>query len=82
MVSKPSCAQIQLQRTIDKSLFENGTLVYFDVYMRAEPIRIMLTHAGVKFKDFRIKEAAEFHRMKNAGRFPAGQVPVFITSNG
>jgi hypothetical protein len=33
---------------------------------------MILTHAGINFKDFRIKEEAEFHRMKSAGRFPAG----------
>ncbi len=50
----------------------NGKLIYFDVYMKAEPIRMMLFYAGITYFDYRIKDEAEFQKMKKEGLFPAG----------
>ena len=63
-------------------MFANGKLIYFDVYMKAEPIRMILNHAGVNYFDYRIKDELEFQQMKKEGLFPAGQVPVFICADG
>ncbi len=46
--------------------------------MKAEPIRMILYHAGIRYFDYRIKDEAEFKKMKQEGLLPAGQVPVFI----
>ncbi|CDW88198.1 glutathione s-transferase [Stylonychia lemnae] len=58
-------------------------LVYFDVYGRAEPIRMLLNHAKVEFEDFRIG-FAEWPALK-AGDNPVlefEQVPVLVLDNG
>ena len=52
------------------------TLIYFDLYGRAEPMRMLLTHAQVQFEDKRISQE-EFVQMKESGALPSGQVPLW-----
>ena len=56
-------------------------LVYFGIGGRAEPIRLLLTHAKVEFEDIRLT-FPEFGELKAKGKFPAGQVPIWITDDG
>ena len=51
-------------------------LFYFDLYGRGEPIRMLLTHAKVDFVDNRISNE-EFAQMREDGRLPSGQVPLW-----
>ncbi len=56
-------------------------LLYFDVYAKAEPIRILLNHAKIAYEDVRMTPD-QFKERKIAGEFPSGQVPVWITDDG
>ena len=56
-------------------------LIYFDIYGKAEPIRMMLHHAKVQFEDVRLADE-QFYTMKAAGEFPVGQVPVWVSDEG
>ena len=56
-------------------------LYYFDLGGRAEAIRMLLHHAKVQFEDVRLT-FPEFGQMKAEGKFPAGQVPVYVDDNG
>ena len=56
-------------------------LLYFDVYGKAEPIRMLLNHAKVSFEDVRLA-GPDFQARKAAGEFPSGQVPIWITDDG
>ena len=49
-------------------------LVYFQLYGKAESIRMLLTHAGVPFEDKRLplSDKSEFNRMKASGELPGG----------
>ena len=55
-------------------------LYYFDVYGRAEAIRMLLHHAKVEFTDV-IVTKEEVEKMKADGKLEFGQVPV-IEHNG
>ena len=48
---------------------------------RAEPIRMLLTHAQVNFIDERIS-FQEFDQMKKEGRFEFGQLPALVWPDG
>ena len=50
-------------------------LTYFDGPGRAEPIRMVLTIAGIPFEDHRVKYP-EFGSLKEQGTLPLGSVPV------
>lgn len=50
-------------------------LYYFDVYARAEPIRLLLNHAKVTFEDVRLT-GADFATFKSEKNPEFGQVPV------
>lgn len=50
-------------------------LYYFDIYGRAEVIRILLTHAKVEFEDIRVTNE-ESAKMKAEGKLEFGQLPV------
>lgn len=50
-------------------------LVYFDVYGRAEPIRMLLWHAKQEFEDIRLTPE-DFAKHKEEGKFEFGQVPL------
>jgi glutathione S-transferase len=53
------------------------TLLYFDSpFWRAEMCRLVLHIGGVPFEDRRFKQREEFNKMKAAGEFPFGSVPV------
>ena len=52
------------------------TLYYFDLYGRAEPIRMLLNHAKVEFEDKRLTNE-EFVEMRDKGLLPSGQVPLW-----
>ena len=56
-----------------------GKLIYIPLHGRAEPTRMLLNYAGIKFEDERIP-FAEFGSRK--AEFPAGQVPVWINDDG
>jgi len=51
-------------------------LIYFDLYGRGEPIRMLLNHAGVEFEDKRITNE-EFTELRENGTLPSGQVPLW-----
>lgn len=56
-------------------------LSYFDLYGRAEPIRMLLSHAKVDFVDDRV--ANEAWPALKAGKFAAaGSMPVLTLNNG
>ncbi len=46
-------------------------LLYFDVYGKAEPIRMLLNHAKITFEDVRLTQD-QFKEKKAAGEFPSG----------
>ena len=46
-------------------------LLYFDVYGKAEPIRMLLNHAKIAFEDVRLTQD-QFKEKKAAGEFPSG----------
>jgi glutathione S-transferase len=50
-------------------------LWYFDMYGRAEPIRLMLTYLEAPFEDIRLSRE-EFGKLKAEGFFEFGQVPA------
>ena len=56
-------------------------LVYFDIYGKAEAIRMLLWHAKVPFVDTKLSRE-EFYKQKQAKRFPSDQVPIFISAQG
>ena len=50
-------------------------LYYFDIYARAEPIRMLLTHAKHEFEDVRIN-GEKLGELKAEGKLEFGQVPM------
>ncbi|XP_011679509.2 S-crystallin SL11 [Strongylocentrotus purpuratus] len=50
-------------------------LTYFTTRGRAEPIRLLLTDAGIEFEDRRFSEKEWFER-KESGEFPLNQIPI------
>ena len=52
-------------------------VIYFDVYGRAEPLRMLLNHAKVEFEDVRINRP-DWPQFKeaNAEKLEFGQAPV------
>ena len=56
-------------------------LTYFGVYARAEPIRMLLDHAKVKYEDNRIG-FPDMADLKKSGKLEFGQVPLFEWKDG
>ena len=55
---------------------------YFDIYGKAEPIRMLLLKAGVEFEDHRMT-FEEFKAMKETpGVLEFGQVPMVELADG
>ena len=50
-------------------------LYYFDVYARAEPLRMALSYAKVDYEDIRVTRE-QFAKMKEEGKLEFGQLPV------
>ena len=50
-------------------------LYYFDIYGRAEAIRMLLTHAKVEFEDHRIN-GEQLGELKAEGKLEFGQIPM------
>ena len=50
-------------------------LYYFDIYGRAEAIRMLLTHAKQEFEDHRINNE-QVAELKAAGKLEFGQLPM------
>lgn len=46
-------------------------IIYFPVYGKAEPIRMMLNHANVPFEDIHINKD-KMNEMKERGELPGG----------
>jgi len=49
---------------------------YFEIYGRAEPIRILLNHAGVEFENICLTMEAFAEFKKDTTKCPFGQLPV------
>ena len=56
---------------------EEYEMVYFDIYGRAEPTRMLLSHAKASWKDTLVTGEI-LKAKKEAGELPNGQVPVII----
>ncbi len=57
-----------------------GTLSYFGIGARGEPLRILLAYKKVKYVDERLS-FEQWGQIKQSGKFTAGQLPVW-TENG
>ena len=57
------------------------TLTYFAIHAKADPIRMLLSKAGCAYNDEQLTFES-FGPMKAAGRFPNGQVPMWMTPEG
>ena len=56
-----------------------GKLIYFAAYGRAEPTRMLLDHAGVKYENEHVG-FADWPAKK--ATMPAGQMPIWIDEEG
>lgn len=54
---------------------------YFDIYGKAEPIRMLLKKAGVQFEDNRHTRET-WMPLKESGFSPSGQLPVVELEDG
>mgnify|MGYP001980325451 CR=1 FL=1 len=62
--------------TLSRKPFPTLKLVYFDIPGKGEPIRLALTYLGIPFEDYRVKDRAEFHSMRDSGELMFGQLHV------
>ncbi len=51
-------------------------LYYFDIYGRAEPARLLLTHSGVEFEDVRLTGEEFGALLGEEGKVKYGQLPL------
>ena len=56
-------------------------VLYFNVYGRAEALRMMLTHSKTEFEDVRMSRE-EFTELKASGKLEFGQVPALELEDG
>ena len=57
-------------------------LYYFDMYGRAEPIRMLLHLAGEKYEDIRVDQDEGFDKLLKENKLEFGQVPVLELDDG
>ena len=55
-------------------------LHYFDVNGRAEPMRMLLNHAGVPFNDVRLQQS-DWPNTKYTSPYDGGSLPIAITGD-
>ena len=58
-----------------KNIMPHIRLIYFNVELRAELIRLILTHGNIEFEDVRF-EKEDWPRIKEQNDFLFGQVPI------
>ena len=56
-----------------------GKLMYFPIYGRAEPSRMILNHAGVKFEDSHV-QMADWGKVKPT--VPGNTLPIWVEEDG
>lgn len=56
--------------------FTDVELLYFNIQGKGEPIRLLLSYAGIPFKDSRFASRDEFVKAKESGLLRFGQVPA------
>ena len=56
-------------------------LYYFDFYGRADPIRMLLTHAKVEFENV-ILNPETIKELKSSGKLEFGQIPMLELDDG
>ena len=66
--------------TLSRKPFPTLKLVYFDIPGKGEPIRLALTYLGIPFEDYRVKDRAEFHSMRDSGELMFGQLPALFVN--
>ena len=56
-------------------------LYYFDVYAKAEPIRMLFYKAGIQYEDVRVA-FKDWPGLKSSNFSPSGQLPVLELDDG
>ena len=56
-------------------------LYYFDLYGRAEPLRMAMVYCGVQFEDVRLT-GDSFKTLKESGSLEFGSVPMLELDDG
>lgn len=57
-------------------------LIYFDLYGRAEPMRMLLNHAKIEFEDVRIQREEWPSFKADNPDLEFGQLPTLVLDNG
>ena len=65
-------------QSIDNSL---PSLLYFGVYGKGEAMRFLLWHAKVEYNNITVT-SPDFQKWKQDGSLPAGQLPLWVESDG
>jgi hypothetical protein len=78
---KPTMAAGQRVYDKDSKEIDGSELKYFDVYGRAQQLRMMMYYCNVDFKDTRVS-FEEFGKNKAAGEYTFGSLPIMILPNG
>ena len=79
MITKAEDSQPSQDSPSDIESSESYTLYYFDAMGRAEPIRLLLNHAGVDFTD---KKFTRDEWGSNKKSMPGKKVPVLELDDG
>ena len=62
------------------ALKDTYRLIYFPVYCRGEPSRMLLAHSGATWYD-EVISGDDFAQRKAANEFPNGQLPVLVIND-